>query len=97
MNGCSSCGVQSGASYQYSPLSTSIFPSLLTSATATPSERNFRSRTVFFQVIWWPGGAGGAAGESGDASPANAAEARARIGNRRNIGEAPRGAGVGGG
>ena len=30
---------------------TSILPSLLTSATATPSERNTVSRTVFFQVI----------------------------------------------
>src|SRR5438093_7932525 len=29
----------------------SILPSLLTSATATPSERNFLSMTVFFQRI----------------------------------------------
>src|SRR5262249_55391594 len=46
-----SCIFQSGASYQTSPIRMSGFPSLLTSATATPSERNFRSTTVFFQVI----------------------------------------------
>src|SRR5947208_5818923 len=40
-----------GASYQQSPTMTSSRPSLLTSATPTPSERKFLSRTIFFQVI----------------------------------------------
>src|SRR2546423_1200455 len=45
------CIFQFGASYQTSPTRMSSLPSLLTSATATPSERNALSTTVFFQVI----------------------------------------------
>src|SRR4051794_2218222 len=44
-----SCLTQAGASYHESPISTSGLPSLLTSATATPSERNLPSIVVFFQ------------------------------------------------
>src|SRR3984893_5977106 len=40
-----------GASYQQSPTMTSSLPSLLTSATPTPSERKLLSRTIFFQEI----------------------------------------------
>src|ERR1051325_7737037 len=47
-----------GASYQQSPTITSSLPSLLTSATPTPSERKVRSRTIFFQetlvFLPWP-------------------------------------------
>src|SRR4051812_41152693 len=43
-----SCFAQRGASYHESPMRRSGLPSLLTSATATPSERNFPSTTVFF-------------------------------------------------
>src|SRR3954453_15474759 len=43
-----SCLVQDGASYHESPMSTSSLPSLLTSAIATPSDRNLPSITVFF-------------------------------------------------
>src|SRR5262249_2781520 len=50
-----SCIFQSGASYQTSPAMMSILPSLFTSATATPSDRNFLSMTVFFQ---WTSDAG---------------------------------------
>src|SRR5437764_812471 len=39
-----------GASYQQSPVKMSGRPSLLTSTTQTPSERNAVSTTVFFQV-----------------------------------------------
>src|SRR5262245_7714596 len=81
MYGCISCGFQSGASYQYSPLSTSILPSLFTSATATPSDRNLVSRTVFFQVIF-VSSAGFAAGRSAALTRATAATR----GNRRNMG-----------
>src|SRR6516162_9679149 len=45
------CGFQSGASNHHSPVTTSILPSLLTSAMATPSERNLVSTTVRFQVM----------------------------------------------
>src|SRR5262245_31302941 len=45
------CIFQVGASYHASPVMMSILPSLLTSAMVTPSERNFLSRTVFFQVM----------------------------------------------
>src|SRR5437764_10116033 len=81
MNGWSSWGVQSGASYQYSPLSTSILPSLFTSATATPSDRNVRSRTVFFQVIWE--GATGLSAEAAGAATTAAAAAATSAGNTR--------------
>src|SRR6516162_6513637 len=47
-----SCIFQSGASYHTSPATISSLPSLLMSATATPSERNFLSMTVFFQRTW---------------------------------------------
>src|SRR3954468_6868715 len=83
LNCCSSCGFQSGASYQYSPLSTSILPSLFTSATATPSERNLVSRTVFFQVIFL------AAAESCDAAGTAASTAAVRTGSSRYMGRAP--------
>src|SRR5579884_2547506 len=43
------CGFQCGASYHNSPVRMSILPSRFTSATATPSERNRLSSTVFFQ------------------------------------------------
>ena len=43
-------GFQSGAAYQRSPTMMSFLPSLLMSATPTPSARNFGSRTVFFQT-----------------------------------------------
>src|SRR4051794_16773615 len=65
------CIFQSGASYQTSPTRRSILPSLLTSATATPSERNVLSRTVFFQVILNLPGFGAAAPPG--ASPAGSA------------------------
>src|SRR5437764_521298 len=45
------CGFQSGASYHISPMRMSFLPSLSTSATATPSERNFESRTMRCQTI----------------------------------------------
>src|SRR5437764_211716 len=40
-----------GASYQQSPTTMSSLPSLLKSATPTPSERKFLSMTIFFQVV----------------------------------------------
>src|SRR5947209_6106033 len=43
-----SCLAHDGASYHESPISTSGLPSLFTSATATPSERNLPSMVVFF-------------------------------------------------
>src|SRR5690349_9570506 len=52
-----SCFVQDGASYHESPISTSGLPSLLTSPTATPSERNLPSMVVFFQVTGGPSSA----------------------------------------
>src|SRR5262245_48437147 len=42
------CLTHEGASYQESPFRTSSLPSLLTSAIATPSDRNLPSITVFF-------------------------------------------------
>src|SRR5258708_6781573 len=44
-----SCLAHDGASYHESPTRTSSLPSLLTSATETPSERNLPSMVVFFQ------------------------------------------------
>src|SRR5688572_26008287 len=83
MNGCSSCGFQSGASYQYSPLSTSTLPSLLTSAVATPSDRNLVSSTVFFQEMFEAvGGSAEIAGTAATAATATAASA----GSNRNMG-----------
>src|SRR4051794_16588152 len=49
-----SCLVQPGASYHESPTRTSSLPSRLTSAIATPSERNLPSMVVFFQEIGEP-------------------------------------------
>src|SRR5260221_13192822 len=60
-----SCFSHLGASYHESPIRTSCLPSLLTSATATPSERNLPSMTVFFQ-------------ETGDSLSAPTAEAAIR-------------------
>src|SRR4051794_5282556 len=45
-----SCPAQDGASYQESPIRMSGLLSRFTSATATPSERNLASITVFFHV-----------------------------------------------
>src|SRR6516225_1242116 len=42
------CLYHEGPSYHESPISTSSLPSLLTSAIATPSDRNLPSITVFF-------------------------------------------------
>src|SRR5262245_13091713 len=49
------CRVQVGAWYQHSPFNTSNLPSLLTSATVTPSETKALSRCVFFQRSESPG------------------------------------------
>src|SRR6478736_5874970 len=46
------CGFQSGAWYHISPTRMSFLPSLSTSATATPSERNLVSRTTRCQTIF---------------------------------------------
>src|SRR5262249_39856603 len=77
----------------------SILPSLLTSAMATPSERNLRAMTAFFQVMVSAaaGLAGSAAGTAGRASSGNRAgnsgQNRERIGGPRtggNLGRASR-------
>src|SRR5262245_51968940 len=82
------CGFQEGASYQSSPLSTSILPSLLTSAMATPSARNRVSRTVFFQVMF-VGVSGSAPGVT--AGTATAARNRPPASQARALMVRPRG------
>src|ERR1700693_1298224 len=67
---------QSGPSYQTPPTRMSRWPSLLTSATATPSARKAVSTTVFFQVI-------AAAAESASTGPAGNSSA-ARTGKTSN-------------
>src|SRR5579883_2291749 len=57
--------LKSGPSYQTSPTRMSILPSRLTSATATPSERNALSMTIFCQPTGVVVGFSSAAGDSG--------------------------------
>src|SRR5687768_15626649 len=82
------CIFQSGAAYQTSPVRMSVLPSLLTSATAAPSERNLRSIVVFFQVMAAGGvsaaGAGGAASASSDST---GSQRHRCIGGPRGVGE----------
>src|SRR6516162_267690 len=81
------CGFQSGASNHHSPVTTSILPSLLTSAMATPSERNFLSTTIFFQVMsaaaapLSPALSAGTAGRAASGKRSRASQGRERMGN----------------
>src|SRR5690348_4435958 len=84
------CGFQSGASNHHSPVTTSILPSLLTSAMATPSERNLVSTTIFFQVMSAAAAArvfslsAGMAGRAASGTSSRASQSRERMESPRS-------------